>query len=186
MHATEAHADKTCSTRCGEFEIKTYDAVSFRIVTIARMLFEKKDKDSYFEVSKTVFDTAENDFSHSIPWGYIIADDKSLIGIRIQAILLDEHAGQIQGFAKQFHEKFPNDDEVLTSLKSMRFTGRVRSSNYFVMTLTLPLYPIVLTLVLASRPLFTSYQLSHLDSSGFCDRSPLPLISLMSTSPYEP
>lgn len=97
MHATELHADKIFSrTKCREFEINSYDPVSKRIFTVARVFMDHEDQWGYQRAFSVVFDRAEKDMGYYIPFGHLIkSDTDSPTGTRIKAILLDEHAGQI-------------------------------------------------------------------------------------------
>lgn len=111
MRSTELHADKTFSrTKCQEFEINGYDPVSRRLVTLARIFMDSEDEWSYCQAFLAMFDTAEKDEGHSVPFGHLTTDEKSPTGSRIKAILVDLHGGQIRGLANYFNLKYPNDD----------------------------------------------------------------------------
>lgn len=122
MHCTEIHADKTFSrTKCREFEINSYDAVSRRIVTLARVYMDHEDEWGYYQAFKSVFDQAEKDLGYRIPFGHLTIDDAaSPTGSRVKAILVDEHAGQIRGLARYFQSKFPNDDKNFHILRIVK------------------------------------------------------------------
>jgi hypothetical protein len=111
--ATELHANKTFSrTKCQEWEINSYDLISKRIFTIARVYFDYEDQWAYQHTFTAVFDRAEKDMGYRVPFGCLIKSDAdSLSGSRIKAILLDEHAGQIRGLDAYFQSKFPNDNK---------------------------------------------------------------------------
>jgi hypothetical protein len=51
------------------------------------------------------FKTAESDIGGRIPWGHLISSEESLI--RIKAVLVDEHGGQIAGLGKYFEKEYP-------------------------------------------------------------------------------
>ena len=122
MHCTELHADKTFSrTKCREFEINSYDPISRRIVTLARVFMDHEDEWGYFQAFKSVFDQAEKDLGYRVPFGHLCLNDAaSPTGSRIKAILLDEHPGQIKGLACYFHSKFPNDDKKFHILRMVK------------------------------------------------------------------
>ena len=122
MHSTEIHADKTFSrTKCREFEINSYDPVSRRIVTLARVYMDQEDEWSYYKAFKSVFDQAEKDLGYRIPFGHLTADDKaSPTGTRVKAILLDEHNGQLKGLNRYFQSKYPNDDKFFHVLRIVK------------------------------------------------------------------
>lgn len=124
MNAMELHADKTFSrTKCKEFEVNTYDPISRRILTVARVFFDDENEDAYFEAFKTIFDTAESDTGHRVPFGHLMDDAESPTGSRIKAILLDEHAGQIRGLAKYFQMKYPKDEHDFHVLRIVKTCG---------------------------------------------------------------
>lgn len=140
MNALEIHADKTFSrTHCKEFEVNTYDPISRRIVTLARVFIDDEDEESYYEAFKTIFDMAEKDAGHKIPWGHLMNDADSPTRTRIKAILLDEHGGQIRGLARYFNEKHPMNDEdfhILSIVKTckvhyLRSINKLAKANYY-------------------------------------------------------
>jgi hypothetical protein len=47
------------------------------IVTLAGVFFDNEDEDSYFEVFRTVFDAAEKDCGHKVPFGHLMTDAES-------------------------------------------------------------------------------------------------------------
>jgi hypothetical protein len=96
MHCSESQADKTFSrTKCRKWEVNSYDVVTRRTTTLARIFFDCEDADSYDEVWKMMFDQAEKDIGHKVPFGHLITDADSPTKSRIKAILLDEHGGQL-------------------------------------------------------------------------------------------
>ena len=124
MHSFELHVDKTFKrTKCKEFEFNSYDPISKRIATLARVFTDFESAEGYFQAFKLVFDQAEKDMGYNIPFGHIVKRDQdSPTGSRIKAILVDEHGGQIKGLAQYFESKYPRDtgaDHILQIVKNM-------------------------------------------------------------------
>jgi hypothetical protein len=112
MSSREIQVDMTFNrTQYKEFEVNGFDERAKRIGTMARVLTNAEDEESYSQLFHLIFDQAESDLGYRIPFGHIIStDDKSPSGTRVKAIILDESAGQMKGLMKYFKSKFPGDD----------------------------------------------------------------------------
>jgi len=105
----ELQVDKTFSrTKCREFEINAYDHATKRIVTLARVFTDYEDSQGYFEAFNLVFSRAQQDVGQPIPWGHLVSQAQSIV--RIKAILVDEHRGQISGLGQYFEKEYQHHE----------------------------------------------------------------------------
>ena len=101
--------------------MNSYDPVSQRIVTLARVYMHHEDEWGYYHAFKSVFDQAEKDMGYRIPFGHLTPNDQaSPTGTRLKAILVDEHGGQMKGLNRYFQSKFPNDDKQYHILRIVK------------------------------------------------------------------
>jgi hypothetical protein len=118
----ELQVDKTFSrTKCREFEVNAYDHATKRIVTIARVFTDFEDGQGYCEAFSLVFGRAQLDVGHPIPWGHLVSREQSVV--RIKAILVDEHGGQINGLGQYFAKEYQHHDadwHILRIVKTCR------------------------------------------------------------------
>ena len=106
LESYEIQADKTFSrTACREFEINSYNHKTHRTTTIARIFTDYEDEDGYYQGLELCFKTAEDDIGRRIPWGHLVSSEES--PIRVKAILVDEHSGQMAGLGKYFEKEYP-------------------------------------------------------------------------------
>ena len=120
----EIQVDKTFSrTRCREFEVNSYDHATKRIRTLSRVFTDYEDSNGYFQAFKLVFDQAEKDIGKKIPWGHLVSSTDNLSSVRVKAILVDEHGGQIKGLGHYFEQEYPFNDSdwhILRIVKTCR------------------------------------------------------------------
>jgi hypothetical protein len=103
----EIHADKTFRrNRCQEFEVNSYNPATKRLLTISRIWTDYEDAAGYYHAFRMIFDMAEQDVGRRITWGHL-TDPELREGPCIQAVLVDEHAGQVKGLGQYFNEKYP-------------------------------------------------------------------------------
>src|SRR5579859_6802733 len=95
----ELQVNKTFScTKCRELEINAYDHSTRRITTLARVFTDYEDGEGYYQAFSLVFAQAEKDVGEKIPWGHLVSAQDSIV--RIKAILVDEHGGQVKGLGR--------------------------------------------------------------------------------------
>jgi hypothetical protein len=123
----EIQADKTFRrTRCREFEINSFDPSTNCLATNARVFTDYEDESGYHQAFRLVFETAERDVGHALRWGHLIESQSQPY---IQAIIVDEHGGQMKGLAKYFCEKYPQytADEHISKIVKVCQTHYFRS-----------------------------------------------------------
>lgn len=124
---SEIQADKTFRrTRCREFEINSFDSSTNRLATNARVFTDYEDEAGYYQAFRLVFETAERDVGQPLRWGHLV---ESQAEPYIQAIILDEHSGQMKGLSKYFYEKYPQytADEHISKIVKVCQTHYFRS-----------------------------------------------------------
>ena len=127
MRSREIQADMTFNrTQCKEFEVNCYDEGISKTATLARVFTNAEDGENYYQLFRLVFDQAESDMGHRIPFGHIVAsDEESPSGKRVKAIILDESSGQMKGLIKYFQMKFPGDDPMADHIRKLVKTCQV-------------------------------------------------------------
>lgn len=123
FNTPEIQADKTFRrSKINEYEINAYDSVTHRIATLARVFTDYEDEEGYFQAVDLSWSVAEEDVGKCIPWAHLEPSDTSHIRdsthsfgdsakvatVKIKAILLDLHGGQLKGIGRYFQKKYPN------------------------------------------------------------------------------
>ena len=105
----ELQVDKTFSrTKCRELVVSGFDHGSKTISTLARVFTDYEDGEGYYQAFNLVFSQAEKDVGKRIPWGHLVSAKDSIV--RIKAILVDEHGGQLKGLGRYFAKEYQNHD----------------------------------------------------------------------------
>ena len=90
---------------------------------MSQVFSDYEDSNGYFQAFKLVFDQAEKDIGKKIPWGHLVSSTDNLSSVRVKAILVDEHGGQIKGLGHYFEQEYPFNDSdwhILRIVKTCR------------------------------------------------------------------
>jgi hypothetical protein len=115
----ELQVDKTFDrTKCREFVVCGYDHARKGVQTLARVFTDYEDTEGYYQAFNLVFSQAEKDVGKRIPWGHLVSEKNSIV--RIKAILVDEHAGQVKGLGRYFEREYRDHDADWHILRIVR------------------------------------------------------------------
>jgi hypothetical protein len=122
-NTVEIQADKTFRrSKINEYEINAYDPVSHRIATLARVFTDYEDEEGYFQAVDLSWSVAEEDVGKRIPWAHLSDPRTSSTPstIKIKAILLDLHGGQLKGIGRYFRKEYPTEGDGTASWHTSR------------------------------------------------------------------